>query len=309
MKKLLNHFTKKKTVKINKKTKMTSFILSVLITLSSSTFVFGAADWKEQKELYDAILKDDVATIETILAKHPKFAKIKIKYHNYPIFDATTKGSVKALKLLVEKGADIKQKDSQGNTILHAIAENFRINIKKREALLEYLIKDQKLKIDVKNKAGETPFVYAFITQVSLPPVKNCTDIIDAFDKYKAKLNAQDKEGRTVLNSLVKNFRIDKDPAKTNMERGLGTAKYLIEKGVNINLPDKEKRTPLVTFLVHTKKVPESLRVDFVTFMMENGANIKLKSKKREKALKLVEKKGELYKVMKKKYKKKAKKR
>ena len=74
---------------------------------------------------------------------------------------------------------------------------------------------------------------------------------------------------------------------------------------VDINLPDKNKRTPLVTFLVYSKKIPEDKRVDYVTFLMENGADIKIKSKKKEKALKLVKKKGKLYKIMKKKYKKK----
>jgi len=50
------------------------------------------------------------------------------------------------------------------------------------------------------------------------------------------------------------------------------------------------------------------MKVDFVTFLMESGTNIKLKTKKGEKALKLVKKKGELYRIMKKKYKKKYKK-
>jgi ankyrin repeat protein len=272
--------------------------------------IFAAADWRIQKELYDAIKADNTKKIESLLAKYPKLINKKIEYHGYPVLDAARTGRLKALKLLVEKGADIKKKaPKSGNSIIHLVAENFRMKKETREAFFEYIIKEKKLKLGIKNKAGQTPFNYAFTSNPRTPAVKGGIEVIDVFEKYGADLNSQDASGITVLNYLVQSCRLDRDdPDKTNL-KVLDIAKALIEKkGVNINLPDNIKRTPLVTFLVHTKKMSDDKKIDFVTFLMENGALTKQKSKKGEKALKLVEKKGDLYKVMKKKYKKKKKK-
>jgi ankyrin repeat protein len=261
----------------------------------------SASDWNIQKEFYDAIKSNNIKKIESILEKNPELVNKKIKYHNYPVLDAAKFGNFEIVKLLVENGAVIDKKESKtGNTIIHFATNKFGIPKEKRDVFFEYLIKEKKFNIDVKNNAGQTPFNYAFTSRDYPPTVKGGIDVILLFDSYKANLNAQDASGKTVLNYLLGDIRIHSvDPAKTNLAT-LKIARVLIEKGADVNIADKEKRTPLVTFLVHTKRIPEKLRVDFVTVLMENGAKIKLKSKNGEKALKLVKKKGKLYKAMKK---------
>ena len=61
-----------------------------------------AQDWKVQGEFYNAIKRDDVKALAAILKMHPSFVNKPIKYHNYPVLDAASLCSPKALKLLVE---------------------------------------------------------------------------------------------------------------------------------------------------------------------------------------------------------------
>jgi len=271
--------------------------------------IMSATDWKAQGELYKAIQKDDTKKIKLILEKHPSFANKQIKYHNYPILDAAYCGSINALKLLVEKGANLKQTDSKtGNSVLHMVADNIKMKKVKRDAFLDFLVKQKKLKVDIKNNKKQTPFHHVFSSYMWVPPAKQGIDAIEVFEKYGAHLNTQDASGRTVLCFLSTAFV----PVPTEMKKHQNRLKDLVEiskvligKGVNVNLPSNKKSTPLVSFLSYSKKLPDTVKIDFVTLLMENGAKTNIKNKKGEKALKLVEKKGELYNIMKKRYKKK----
>jgi len=289
----------------NRKKQLLGFIVVSFLFFNS---ILSASEWKVHGELYNAIKSDDTKTIESILEKHPALVNKQLKYHSYPVLDAAFCGSAKALRLLVEKGADIKKSAPvTGNSIVHAAVGNLKVQKNKREAVLAYLIEEKKLKIDITNKRGQTPFNYTFISSSTiLPSIITGNRVIEVFDKYGANLNAQDAFGTTVLNHLSKSCQVHaKDPQKNSL-RALDMAKFLMtRKSVDVNLPDKEKRTPLISFLVHTKRLPDNMKIDFLTALMENGAKTKLKSKKGEKPLKLVEKKSELYKIMKKKYKKK----
>jgi len=280
----------------------------LLVSVLSFNSILLAEDWKLQKELYEAIKKDDIKKIEFLLEKNPKLINKKIKYHSYPVLDAASLGSIKALKLLVEKGGNLKNKSKTGNSILHIAVIGPSVNMKKKEAVLDYLINEKKLDVEVRNKEKQTPFHFAFSSEIYFTRPKRAIAFIELFDKYGANLNAQDASGATVLNYLAKSCKIRPDEpehAAKTIKSSLGVVKVLVGKGADVNLVDNLKQTPLVLFLLRTRKYSDTMKVDYVRFLMESGTNIKLKTKKREKALKLVEKKGELYNIMKKKYKKK----
>ena len=262
-------------------------------------------EWKVQKKLYDAIVKDDIKTIESILTKNPSLAKKQIKYHNLPILDAAQAGSLKAIKLLVDKGADIKQNDRKsGNNVIHMFLMSKPKN-KELDQALDYFINEKKMKLEEQNKDKKTPFVYAFSYSQFTPQSKLNIPIIEVFTKYKANLNAQDNKGKTALHYLVSGFNC---PGKIDLVKECTAAILLAEqKGVNVNITDKDKRTPLVAFLVQTKNVDDAKKIELVACLMQNGAKTNIKSKKGEKALKFVDKKSELYKVLKKKIRKQAK--
>ena len=276
------------------------------VTLLSLIFFGGnllAEDWKLQKKLYDAIKNDDIQQIEVILAKNPSLAKKQIKYHRYPVLDAADLKSLKALKFLVEKGANINQKEAKsGNSVIHFFVAG-RVGKEQLDDALNYFINEKKMKVDLKNKSGKTPFIYSCsYIRYYVPPASVMNPIVEAFQKHKANLNAQDKTGKTALYYLSSWFTLHRsDINKTDLEIRLAPAKFLAnQKEVNVNITDKDKRTPLVAFLRYIRKMDDSKKVDYISCLMENGAKTNIKSKKKEKALKMVDKKSEAYKAMKK---------
>jgi len=283
--------------------------LFYMIFLSVLCFetILSASDWKAQGELYEAITKDDAKKVGEILDKHPSFVNKPIKYHNYPVLDAAFLCSIKTLKLLVDRGANLKQTDSKtGNSVLHMLA--IRFHAKAREEMLDYLINEKKLKVDLLNKEKQTPFHHVFSSYIWVPSAKKGIAAIELFEKYGANLKVQDASGKTVLCFLSTAFvhiPTEQKKHQNRLKDLVEISKVLIEKGVDVNLPDNNKSTPLVSFLSYSKKLPDEVKVDFVTLLMENGAKTNIKNKKGEKALKLVDKKSELYKIMKKRYKKK----
>ena len=283
-------------------------MLTALFVIFSLLSIYNleASDWRLQKKLYDAIAKDDVKKIEDLLAQDPSMLKKKIKYHGYPVMDAMKLRAVKALKYLVEKGANIHKKEPKtGNSVLHYAAIS-KFKEKKLDDLLNYLVNENKIDVNIKNKDGITPFLYPCTHTIYLPASHVMLPVIDVFKKYKADLNAKDKYGKTVLHYLAGGFIMQFDPDKTNINTWIISAKHLAgQKEANINATDNNKRTPLVAFLVKTKGMNDAKKVDFITCLMEYGAKTNIKSKHKEKALRLVDKKGEAFKAMKKKYKKK----
>ena len=106
------------------------------------------------------------------------------------------------------------------------------------------------------------------------------------------------------MHYLSKILRIMEPPEKTSM-RNQQVAMVLLKYGANPNITDKNKRTPLITFLLSSKRLPDEMKVDYINGLLDYGANPKAKSKKKETPLKLVEKKGKLYVMLKKRRKKK----
>lgn len=290
---------------------MKKFLLSLISVCSLMNSIIAADDWKVQAELYKALQKDDVKKVKAIVAEHPSFVKKQIQFHNLPILDAASLKALKSLKFLVDKGANINTAcPKTGNTVLHYFDAS-RMNNKQLDQALEYCINEKKMKIDVKNKDGITPFLYAFTYSRRVPSYKQVIPVIEVFSKYKADLNAHDKNGKTALHHLAEGVNLNReDPNKTDLTvaKGLSAAKLLADqKGINVNATDKYKRTPLVAFLVHTKKIDDAKKIEFITCLMENGAKNNIRSKKKEKATSLVDRKSEAYKALKKKYKKKKK--
>ena len=237
------------------------------------------------------------------MEEHPNFAKKKIQYHNYPVFEAAKAGALKALKALVAKGAVLAVRESKsGDTIIHYMFTTS--STKNREKILDYLINEKNLRMDATNKAKLTPFLVLFGSVQCSVNEKKAEELVPLFKKYRTNFNAKDKEGMAALHYLSKILRIMEPPEKTSM-RNQQVAMVLLKYGANPNAVDKLKRTPLLTFLLASKKLPNDMKVDYINCLHDYGANPKSKSKKKETPLKLVEKKGKLYMMLKKRHKKK----
>lgn len=279
---------------------MLMFVVGVF--LLTSVYVQAEPDWKLQKKLYNYIVRNDVKHVTKMLAEHPNLAKKTIQYHNYPVFEAAKAGALDVLKALVDKGAILSVRDSKsGDTIIHYMFSNS--STKNRGEILNYLINEKSLRMDSMNKARLTPFLVLFATTRCSVNEKRAEELVPLFKKYHTNFNTKDKEGMTALHYLSK-VHIGNPPEKTNM-KNQKVAMVLLKYGANPNVTDKLKRTPLITFLLSAKKLPDDMKVDYINCLLDYGANPKAKSKKRETPLKLVEKKGELYMMMKKRHKKK----
>lgn len=282
--------------------------LSLVVTFSflCSVFTLNAVDQKS-KELYQAIKSNNPKKVEEIIAANPGIQKKKIKFYDYPVIEAANLRALKALKVLVDKGANINQKDELGNTILHYFAKA-RMKKEQLDEALAYCVTEKKMKIETKNKEGKTPFLWVFSYDRHVPAASTLIPVIEVFAKYKADLNAQDKKGKTALHYVLGNTYLGKEPNKVDINKKFAAAKILADmKGVNVNVADKEKRTPLIAFLANVKDVDDDKKVDMITCLMENGAKTTGRSKKKESPLKMVDRKSEAYKAMKKRYKKKKK--
>lgn len=280
----------------------TLLICTVGVFLFSSTSLFAVEEWKLQGQLFQFIIRDKDKEVAKILEEHPDFAKKIIEYHTYPVFEAARAGAIKCLKLLVEKGADPNVRDKTGSTIFHYMFTIGTIN--KREAMLDYLINEKKVKLDTMNKQKLTPFHSLFGSYRCKIKEKNAEVLIPLFKKYKVNLDVKDAGGMGVLHYLSKISKVKKPPTKTNMSN-MKVAMILLKYGADPNISNKLKQTPLIIFLASVKKLPEDMQEEYVNCLLDYGAKPKAKSKKRETPLKLVKKKGKIYKILKKKRKKK----
>lgn len=270
-----------------------SILTLVFILLCHSIAV--AAPLPPHRELFDAIKVDNAEKVAEILKKNPKLTNKKIPYNRYPVLEAAAFGSAKSLKVLMENGANITKKDkTTGNSILHTAVESAKVKASKRNAVFDLIMNTKKVNIEVRNKNKKTPFHYAFSSHINTHGTKVATEIIELFEKHKADLNTQDSSGETVLHFLAKQF------APKTQQRTEETLDVLIKKGVDLNIKDKNKCTPLLFFLIDNKKLPEDMKIEFVSLLVKNGAKTKIKSKDGQRPLKIVTKKGKLYKIIKK---------
>ncbi len=129
---------------------------------------------------------------------------------------------IDSLKLLLQFGADINEKDNEGNTFLHSISSNGEFADK-----LAWIIQ-QGAKIDAKNNKGYTP------VRVALENVWHAEnfDLAHNFFSLGADKNSIDNEGVSHLASLVNKiygFKLAKD------SKAVQFAIWLIQQNVDLN--------------------------------------------------------------------------
>ena len=94
------------------------------------------------------------------------------------------RGNLKVVKLLVERSADVNDKDREEVTILH-----YAIHSDNPE-LIKYLI-EKGANVNAKNRFGETVLHYAVC--------RNNLELAKILVEKGADVNAKDKDGKTVL--------------------------------------------------------------------------------------------------------------
>jgi len=165
----------------------------------------------EDKKFFDAVRKDDSATVSIMLKADKKYLNIRDAKNLTPLMVAATYGKQKCADVLIKNGADLKAVNETGRTALHAASSSGYLDIVK-------LLVANGADINARSKSLGTPLHAAAIGG----SVEVCSFLLTK----GADINAATKRGITPLvaalskggHKKIAKFLIDKgaafDPAK-----------------------------------------------------------------------------------------------
>ena len=155
-------------------------------------------------------------------------------------FESASEGRLDSLKLMIQKGFDIKTRDSKQRTVLHYAAMGGHIDI------VKYLVEDCQCDVDPLDYEGKTPL---------LRTVKfGHRDVISFLHSHGANLVKPSQTGWYPIHAAAKwgHYEI---------------IDYLLINGVNIELAEgRDQRTPLYIACQFGNR-------DAVIFLINHGAN------------------------------------
>lgn len=234
--------------------------------------------------LQEAIRKGGVDSVKLIIEHQPK------KFDNFKTI-ATVMNlddqniSMQIADFLFSKGVKISVADKQGHTLLHLAAK------KSKDKLCQYFL-DKGIAVDIRDKEGVTPVLYA----LTLGDNDTCAQIL-----LKSGADIHQKIGNnvTLLHAAVKGRHLDIikqlldqgiDPNETDEEGhnalqlaakngDLESFKLLIKRGAKMKALDKS-HTGVLHYACGWDKP-----IDMAKFLVEQGLDVNLKTKKGETAL------------------------
>ena len=225
-----------------------------------------------------SLKETDKIDIATLLLKYGAKADNHAGYESQgPLHEASARGTLELVKLLVSKGADVNDTTSkEGTPLMEAVKENHlevatfllqqgagkTINQTFQDgntALFEaksaematLLINNGANPLHI-NKKGKTLLLDAIISRRNKP--------LSVFLDSGIDVNTQDNTGTTALIEAVK---------ATDYGYDVKVVQQLLEKGANVNLADNKGNTPLL--------YARSLEV--LQLLLEHGANVNAKNK------------------------------
>ncbi|WP_345991393.1 ankyrin repeat domain-containing protein [Sulfurimonas sp. HSL-1716] len=166
-----------------------------------------------------------------------------------PLNRAVKEVNEKRVKELLKECKDIDLQDKNGDTPLHIAAKVGRLKIIEELLLC-------KPDADIKNKKGDTPLAIAI--------AKNQISSVNLILDYKKSVLKQKKQRSDMYNAIMKD--------------DIKTFKVLIKKIHSINIKDKNGVT-----LLHTAAKYRAKKI--VRFLLQNGADVKVKDKEYRDAL------------------------
>ena len=194
--------------------KVTHVLLAVVVaavTLGAQAPAPGNSD-----ETYLAIRSGDQARIAAIAGSASEVNAPERRSGATPLMQAAAFGSIEAMRLLLDKGADVNAKSSAGATaLMWAVTDLAKVR----------LLVDRGADVNAVSESGRTALHVAAMSDNSAP-------IVQLLRSRGAKADAVDKEGMTtVLAATIGN--------------DIATIKQLVEAGANINAAGFLGLTPL----------------------------------------------------------------
>ncbi|MDF3047327.1 MAG: putative ankyrin repeat protein [Candidatus Midichloriaceae bacterium] len=168
------------------------------------------------------------------------------------------------------KNADLTAVDENGQTALHRACDYYKVTTDELVEIVKLLLKDGRFDSGAVNKDGQTALHYACLTGKA--------PVVDLLLKDgRVDPNSVDKFGQTslhcaankgsVVRFLLKDGRVDVNAVDKNDEAALHKAcglasvevinLFLAVKGINLDLPNKDGKTPLDILAEHRYIKPE----------------------------------------------------
>lgn len=247
-------------------------------------FFAGESIYIETTPVHLAALRGNIKALE-LLANHGINLNIRAKDGSTALTFVCIKNIDKAAVLLIEIGADINAADGRGMTPLHYAATRNRL-------LTKHLIKAG-ADTGKKNKYGETPLDFA-VKKLYLPGI---AALLAGGAEWTV---TEEKTGELLF-----------EAAKEG-EKNLTLA--LVKKGIDVNIRDKEGKTPLhrctnrhiaATILLESGALPNirdnlgntplhyATNKNTVKFLIERGADTTIKNNEGKTAVDIMGKTGE----------------
>lgn len=205
--------------------------------------------------LHKAVLLNSLNLVKKLIEKG---ARISSKNHagDSALTLASQFGRHEILSFLITQGADPKETNEKGETLLHYAASYMKIA---DETLAGQDLETINMLVNVginpnsKNLKGQTPLHYALISHT--PSYHNSLSRIEKLLDLKANVNEKDSQGRTVLHYLK--------ITEGNLDEFRKLLQLFLKKGANLEVKDNRGMSPFLlnSFLNNTIPSKEFLKV------------------------------------------------
>lgn len=230
-----------------------------------STYGINHKDALGDTLLHIALKTNSLPAINFLLDQSDVDLNAKNALGQTPSYIAAMNGQLDNLNLLISKGADVKAVDRYQNDLLHVAAKT------NRSEIIKYLLDKAYIDVDEKNAFDKPPLFYSneyHSTKALIDKGAKLSELSDSGKKLtEIAVHQKNKEFIELLLSNNPDIT-SKVPVFHNTDKkDLAFAKFLLEKGFDINLTDNSGRSALfdAVFLNGAK--------DFAEFLLKNGIN------------------------------------
>ena len=208
--------------------------------------------------LHYAVYNEDADLVERLIKAGAKVS-VANDFGSTPMAEAAVVGNAAIIKILLKGGADVNSRNREGQTVLMAVARTGRIDAAK-------LLLDAGAGVNATEQwGGQSALMWA--------AAQKQPAMVKLLIEHGADLDAR---------GAVRDWqrRITAETRPKDMDRGGYTAllyaaregcvecaRYLVEAGANINLPDPNRETPLVLALIN-------MRFDTAFYLISAGADV-----------------------------------